>query len=182
MLARLEAHEPGQRAHAVRVAVYAVAAGERLGLGDGALVDLRFAALLHDAGKLGVERSLLTRAGPLDPEEMASVRTHAAAAAEVLAGLRFADEVVPIVMAHHERLDGSGYPGGRAGAAVSMASQLVGLSEAFDVALTGTPWRPGAGRPAARAWAAGQAGAGFDAQAVAALLAVEPLIQPVGMP
>lgn len=182
VLERVEAHEPGQRAHAVRVAVYAVAAGERLHLDDEALANLRWAALLHDSGKLAVERSLLTRAGPLDPDEMAAVRTHSAAAAQVLAGLRFADAVVPIICGHHERLDGSGYPLGASGSAVGLASQLVGLAEAFDVTLFGASWRPGGGRSAARAWASSQAGTGFDAAAVDALLAVEPLIQPVGMP
>lgn len=180
LLGRLDRHDAGQRAHATRVAVYAVAAGERLGLSDEDLATLRLAALLHDVGKLALEPALLSKAGPVTADEVGRLRSHAAAAESALAPYPWAQGAIPVVLAHHERADGSGYPEGRADP--SLASQLVGLAEGFDVQAHGAVWRPGSGRQAAVRWAEAEAGRGFAREAVEALLAVEPLIQPVGFP
>jgi HD-GYP domain-containing protein (c-di-GMP phosphodiesterase class II) len=182
LLDALERHEPGQRLHAVRVAAYATATGHRLGFDEEALWLLARSALLHDVGKLGVEPALLRAAGPLADDQVAAIREHAALGWEAIQGLERAAGFWPAIRDHHERLDGSGYPAGLRKPDVPLPAQVVGLCEAFDTVVHGAPWAAARGRAAGREAAGRWARAWFEPDAVAALLDVEPLIQPVGAP
>ncbi|MGE0001166.1 MAG: HD-GYP domain-containing protein [Fimbriimonadaceae bacterium] len=179
LLERLEAHARGERAHAHRVAVYAVATGETLGISDGRLVALHRAALLHDIGKLGVEPALLAIQGPVDPDSLALMREHTALAEPVLTMAGFGPEVIEIVRDHHERHDGSGYPHGLQGDNLSREAQCVGLAEAFDLHAFGAPWAVPRGDEAATRLASSYHGRAFCTEVVDAFLSVQPLIQPV---
>lgn len=179
LLDRLEAHSPGERSHAHRVAVYAVATGERLGLSDERLVTLHRAALLHDVGKLEIEPSILGMRGPADPETLAVLREHTELARETLARAGFGEEVAVIVRDHHERRDGSGYPRALQGDELSHEAQCVGLAEWFDIHAFGSSWVTARGEDEASRSAQTLRGKAFSNEVVDAFLAVQPLIQPV---
>lgn len=179
LLLRLEAHSRGERAHAHRVAVYAVATGERYGFSDDELVVLHRAALLHDVGKLAVEESILTMRGPVDAESLAVMREHTELARDVLFEAGFGGEVAEAVRNHHERWDGSGYPQGLRGASLPFLAQCVGLAEAFDVHAFGAPWLSAHGEAAATRLIASYRGHKFAPEVVDAFLAVQPILQPV---
>ena len=178
----LDLHEPGERAHADRVAVYAVAVGERMGLPDGDLLTLRRAAQLHDVGKMAVSQAVLRKLGRLTDEELAALKRHAEAAVEMLADFGELAGAVPMIRSHHERWDGTGYPKGLAGEGIPMGARILGAAEAFDVMRTGTLWQEPLSREAAVAEMRRCAGSQFDPAVVEALAAVEALIQPLGEP
>jgi len=176
----LDVHEPGERAHADRVSVYAVAMGERLGLTDEELCVLRRAAQLHDIGKMRVPSDLLRRLGALTDDEIARLRRHAEAAQEVLEDHEELAETLPAIRHHHERYDGGGYPDGLIGDEIPQGARILAVAEAYDVLTAGAVWREPVGWTEALARIGTDAGAQFDPQVVEALEAVAPLIQPVG--
>lgn len=130
--------EPG---HVEDVAALAVEVAHRLGLPaeDVRLVEL--AALLHDVGKLRVPAELLAKPGPLTPEELAVLRSHAEAGAEILAPVASLAEVLPLVRATHERWDGRGYPDGLAGDEIPLGACVVAVCEAFSAMTRSAPHR-----------------------------------------
>ena len=135
--------------HCERVAQTAVAVGRALGLDDAAETTILLGAYLHDIGNLRVPHEILTKAGPLTPEERAIARMHPIWGLELLAGVEFPWDIKAIIRWHHERLDGSGYPDRLKGDEIPIEAQVVGICEAYD-ALTA---RPGGQRalPAAEA-------------------------------
>lgn len=127
----LDAKDPQIRHHSDRVARYAYALGEQLGLDVHRLERLTAAALLHDVGVLGVPDALLQRDDELLPHELDIVREHAVIGGRILdaAGL---PDVADWVRHHHERIDGRGYPDGLAGDAIPIASRIIGVVEALE--------------------------------------------------
>ncbi len=159
------------QAHSVRVSLYASAIGRRMGLADQEVEDIRVAALLHDIGKIDVSVDLLKKVGGLKPEEWRQLRQHAAHGAlmvdRVGGALRSA---VPLIMYHHERMDGSGYNGLK-GEDIPLGARIIAVADAFDAMTTDRPYR----RALDRQFACGvlQEGAGtqFDEDVVVAFLA-----------
>ena len=174
LLTKLEAHAPGEKAHAERVAVYAVATGERLGLQDDQLQNLRWAAELHDIGKLQIESQMLTSLKP----DMVTLRTHADRGAELLKDT-WPPAVTEAVRYHHERWDGAGYLARQKTESIPVLARIIAAAEAFDVLSQPGYWRQPLTEDEARRELESCAGAQFDPKVVAALLEVSPLIQPI---
>lgn len=176
LLKVLDAHAPGEEAHAERVAIYAVAIGEALHLDDEDLLTLRYAATLHDIGKVRVDRSIVRKLGRLDEDELRRVRLHAALAEEAVTAFDWLVPTLPIIRHHHERWDGLGYPDGIAGEAIPLGARIVNLAETFDVLMT---------RQASSAVMESRAveeiaacsGTQFDPSVVEAFLQVQPRVQ-----
>lgn len=178
--AALDLHDPGERAHAERVSVYAVATGEKLGLSDDDLVQLKYAAQLHDVGKMNVDKTLLRKIGELTDEDFAALRYHAEAAVEVLREFTFLSDAVGMIKHHHERWDGNGYPEGLAGDAIPLGARILAVAEAFDVMTTSVIWKSALSPEEALNEVRACSGAQFDPQVVEAFSAIQPLIQPIG--
>jgi HD-GYP domain-containing protein (c-di-GMP phosphodiesterase class II) len=179
LLTRLDRHSPSERGHAERVAVYAVATGDALGLDEEFLINLRYAALLHDVGKTSVDAHLLRKLGKLTEEEMDALRLHALIAASVVEAFDWLQPSLPDIRHHHERWDGKGYPEGLVGPDIPLGARIIGLAEAFDVILTGLHGIP-RGEETALAEIVRCAGTQFDPRVVEAFLTVQPIIQPMG--
>ncbi len=96
--------------HCERVMHLALMIGEKIGLSDKELNDLKYASALHDIGKIGISDSLLNKPGKLSPEEYKKIQEHPTIGYEILHGIDFLKEAKKIVLYHHERLDGKGYP------------------------------------------------------------------------
>ena len=129
--------------HSVNVCIYTTALAHHFGHEGKALTTLGMAAFLHDIGKARVPDSILEKPGSLDAEEWKSVRRHPELGIEVLGELaeRLLPEVRAAVLEHHERLDGSGYPRGLAGADVCWAARLVAITDVYDALTSERPYR-----------------------------------------
>ncbi|KAB2967126.1 MAG: response regulator [Thermoanaerobaculia bacterium] len=135
MVDLLEGKDPRTRHHSLRVAALATATGRALGFDDRALQDLAFGALLHDIGKIGVPESILLKAeSERGAEEEALYRSHPGLGRRILEPISSLAGALPIVLHHHERADGSGYPGGLAAPDLPRAVELVAAANAFDLA------------------------------------------------
>jgi HD domain/GAF domain len=158
--------------HSKNVMELAGKLGERLGLDEAALAELAFAARLHDVGKIGIPDAILLKAGSLNEDEWDVMKQYPLRGAEILERVPGLGNVAQIVLCEHEHWDGSGYPQGRAGEDIPLASRIILACDAFDAMTSDRPWR-GALKP----WAAVRemrAGAGreFDPQVVVQLIGV----------
>ena len=119
--------------HCVRVADYSRVLGERiLGSRPQELQVLEYGALLHDIGKIAVPDAILRKDGPLTDEEWRIMREHPCLGHEILYGIGFLSESLPIVLYHHERFDGQGYPNGLAGEDIPIGARIFSAADAFD--------------------------------------------------
>src|SRR5215217_7525423 len=130
-------------AHSEDVVVLARLVGEMLQLESAALLELEFAARLHDVGKIRVPDGVLNKPGPLEPEEREVMRCHSAWGAETLSGVPGLEVVATIVRFHHERWDGRGYPDGLAGPCIPLASRIIAVCDAFGAMTCDRPYRAG---------------------------------------
>jgi putative nucleotidyltransferase with HDIG domain len=127
--------------HSRRVTEYADAIAAHLGLSESRRRWLRRAALLHDIGKLGVSTGILDKPGPLDPAERAAINRHAALTEEILSRMSVFRDIAPIAGAHHERLDGGGYPKRLAGDAITLETRIISTADMFDAITAHRPYR-----------------------------------------
>jgi HD-GYP domain-containing protein (c-di-GMP phosphodiesterase class II) len=133
--------DPQLSAHAERVAEHAEAIAREMGLPAPAIGRVRLAARLHDLGKLWVDREILEKPGPLTEEEWAQIRRHPVAAARVLQDADLHD-VAAIVIAHHERPDGAGYPEQIPSGTTPIEAQIVAVADVYDAMTTYRPYGP----------------------------------------
>ena len=127
--------------HSMRVGHYADLVAAELQLSDERRRWLRRGALLHDVGKLGVSNAILDKAGSLDGDEWEAVKRHATYTEQILGRIRQFSTLARVAAAHHERLDGSGYPDGLRGDAIPLSAQIVSIVDTFDAITTTRPYR-----------------------------------------
>lgn len=128
----MEAKSPYLRGHSHRVAATAAAIAEQMGLDDASVEQIRLAGKLHDVGKIGIREAVLDKPATLTSEEFAHVREHVRIGLDILAPLTHLGPVLQYVADHHERLDGSGYPRGLKGNAISLGGRIIGAADQFD--------------------------------------------------
>ena len=137
----IEARDHYTQGHCGRLARYAVALGECLGLPEGDLAALYRGGYLHDIGKVGIPDAVLLKEGPLTPEERAVMRQHPLIGERLCGSLRSLSRVLPIIRHHHERPDGSGYPDGLVGDQIPLLAQIISVVDVFDALTTSRPYR-----------------------------------------
>jgi putative nucleotidyltransferase with HDIG domain len=128
----MEAKNAYLRGHSQRVADLAASIAEALGLNEDVVEQVRLAGTLHDIGKIGIREAVLDKPGPLDPDEYAHVKDHVRIGLEILAPMTDLGPVLAFIGDHHERPDGSGYPRGIAGEAISLGGRIIGAADVFD--------------------------------------------------
>ena len=170
--AALDHRDSETEGHSQRVARHALILGHALHLSDAALASLRRGALLHDLGKIGVPDAILRKARDLTPEEREVVRSHPANGARILAGIPFLADALPIVLHHHERYDGTGYPDGQRGEAIDLLARLFSVVDAYDAMVSDRPYRRGMPHEDAVAELRRNAGTQFDSRVVEAFAAL----------
>jgi putative nucleotidyltransferase with HDIG domain len=162
--------------HSFRVALYTVALGRALGLGDEELKVIEWGALLHDVGKMVVPDEILRKSGPLTANEWLIMKQHPGWGHEMLAEVSFLqDEALAIVYSHHERWDGGGYPRGLAGEDIPFTARLFAVVDAYDAITSDRPYR----RARTHGWAMTEiqrvAGSQLDPHMVATLCKIPEL-------
>ncbi len=139
----IESKDAYTQGHCVRVADLGCAIARRLGWDERRLFWFRVGALLHDVGKIGIPEDVLNKPGGLTSEEWALMRSHPEAGIEMLRGIDFPDDVLPIVLYHHEKWDGSGYPHGIAGESIPMSARIIGVADVYDALATDRSYKKG---------------------------------------
>ena len=162
--------DPYTSSHERRVAELACLIAERLDWSEEAVERLRIAALVHDIGKIAVPAEILSKPSRLTETEFALIKAHSAAAYEILAPIDFGGPVAEIVLQHHERLDGSGYPRGLSGDQVLPGARLLAVADVVEAMVTHRPYRAALPLEEALAEIEGGAGTRYDAGACAAAL------------
>ncbi len=137
----IEAKHPLTEGHSDRMAVYAIQLGERLGLQEDELRNLRIACFLHDIGKVAVPDDILLKPGPLDANEMEVVKQHPVIGEEICAPLKSLRHILPLIRHHHERMDGSGYPDGLCGTEIPLMARILQIADIYDALITDRPYR-----------------------------------------
>jgi len=155
--------------HSKRVAEVADRIAIRLTLDEAARRDLRRAALLHDLGKLSLPNALLEKPGPLTAEQWQRVSLYPWYSGLILARTPGLEPLAPIAVAHHERLDGRGYPSGLRGAEIPAAARIVAIADGFEALTADRPWRPALPDDTALRLLARDRGIGVDGGVLAAL-------------
>ena len=165
----IEAKDDTTHAHLERVKVYAVEIGKELGLSEDELAALEAAALLHDIGKLAVPDHIISKPGKLTPEEFEKMKIHPVVGAEILERVQFPYPVAPIVRAHHEKWDGSGYPYGLKGEDIPIGARILSAVDCLDALASHRQYRPALPLPEAMRFVVGLSGKEYDPKVVAIL-------------
>jgi putative two-component system response regulator len=139
----IELKDPYTRGHCDRVAAYALRIAEALGLPETKLRSIRHGSWLHDCGKIGVPESILNLPGKLSEKEFEIVRKHPGWGAEVGRQARLPEDVIEIILYHHERYDGRGYPTGTRGDDIPLVARIVAVADVFDAMSTDRPYAKG---------------------------------------
>ena len=157
------------RGHLRRVRVYALGIGQALGLKGDELEALQAGALLHDIGKLAVPEYILTKPGKLTPQEFAKMKVHPIVGAEIVEQVQFPYPVAPIVRAHHEKWDGSGYPFGLKGQDIPIGARILSAVDYLDALASDREYRRALPLDEAMKLVEAESGKGLDPEVVKAL-------------
>jgi len=166
----VEMGDPATAGHQRRVSDLARSIATELGLSARQVDAIRLAAMLHDIGKLAVPSDILTKPAALTPAQMALVRNHAPAGAEILAPIAYPEGLSSIVGQHHERGDGSGYPAGLRGDAICVEARILAVADVVEAMLSHRPYRPAHSLEAVLQELKQQRGRQLDARAVDACI------------
>ncbi len=178
----IDAKDQGTQEHLRRVRACSAALGKALGLGEDELEALRAASLLHDIGKLAVPEHIIHKAGRLTPEEFEKMKIHPRVGADILRRVKFPYPVVPIVEAHHEHWDGSGYPFGKKGEEIPIGARVLSVVDCLEALTSERQYRRALPAGEALEQICSLAGTQFDPKVVEALKANWPLVQEAGSP
>jgi putative two-component system response regulator len=168
MGALVEMRDPYTAGHEKRSAELVVAIGRRLGLDEDELEVLDLTARMHDIGQIAVPAEILTRPGRLSQNEFTLIKAHPQVAHDILAPIDFGRPVAEVILQHHERLDGSGYPQGLKGDEILLGARVLAVADVVEAMSSHRPYRAALGVEAALAEVSAGAGTLYDAEVVEA--------------
>ena len=163
LLSAINIHDDYILKHSCEVSYYSAAIAQQMGLGDSMIATITNAAALHDIGKTGIDEKILTKPGKLSDEEFRAVKRHSTIAGQELGPLGFLSKEVPMIIHHHERYDGKGYPGGLAGKDIPLGARIIAVADSFSAMTTDRPYQKAVPIIKALHIMVGEAGAQFDA-------------------
>lgn len=168
MVAALEAKDVYTKGHSVRVAEYAVMIATALGLPPMTIERIEHAAVLHDLGKVGVSRRVLGKESSLSSAEYDEIKRHPQIGAHILSDVPYLADLVPVIAAHHERVDGTGYGQGLSGVEIPFESRILSVADAYDAMTSARPYRGAMSHESAFEQLQRGSGSQFDGEIVAA--------------
>jgi diguanylate cyclase (GGDEF)-like protein/putative nucleotidyltransferase with HDIG domain len=136
----IDAKDQTAQSHIRRVQVYAAGIARALGMPENEIQGVKTAALLHDIGKLAVPEHILSKPGPLTQEEFQKIRVHPQVGAEIISAVPFPYPVAPLILSHHERWDGKGYPQGLKGEEIPLGARILSVVDYFDALTSDRPY------------------------------------------
>jgi PAS domain S-box-containing protein/putative nucleotidyltransferase with HDIG domain len=162
----VEVRDPYTAGHQTRVARLARAMAGELELDDADVQGIATAAGIHDIGKIGVPAEILSKPGRLSAPEFEIIKQHPQQGHDIVAGIAFPWPVAQMILQHHERLDGSGYPNGLSGERILLGARIIAVADVVEAMSSHRPYRPAIGTEVALAEIERQRGKQLDAEAV----------------
>ncbi|MFP3869995.1 MAG: HD domain-containing phosphohydrolase [Syntrophobacteria bacterium] len=172
MAATVEKRDPYTAGHQRRVANIAKTVAEKMGLSDDQIDCIRIAALIHDLGKISVPAEILAKPGKITEAEFSFIKTHSEVGHDILQNIEFPWPVAEIVLQHHERIDGSGYPRGLSEAEILLEAKIIAVADVVEAMSSDRPYRPAPGIEVALREISEKRGSLYDAAVVDAALEV----------
>jgi len=173
----IDAKDQTSQTHIRRVQLYAASLARALGMPEKEIQGVKTAALLHDIGKLAVPEHILSKPGPLTQEEFQKIRAHPKVGAEIIGAVPFPYPVAPLILSHHERWDGKGYPHGLKGEEIPLGARILSVVDYFDALMAERPYHKAMSQDSALALLAQEAGKGLDPVIVAKFTEMLPVLQ-----
>nr|WP_179393688.1 HD-GYP domain-containing protein [Carboxydothermus ferrireducens] len=172
LVAALEAKDPYTKGHSERVSELAVEIAREMGMKPDELENIRFMALLHDVGKIGILDTVLNKKGTLDPEEKELIQEHPVLGAKIVEEIPFLKQYAGMVRHHHERFDGTGYPDKVSGEKIPLGARIIAVADTYDAMTSDRPYRAALTKEQAMSELERNAGQQHDPRVVNALLKV----------
>jgi len=172
LIGALEAKEEHLTGHAASTMFYSVQVAKRLGLSAEEIAAIKLGALFHDVGKIGIPETVLQTPAQLTEAEWTTMRAHPSIGAGLLGNVPMLDRIRPIVLAHHENYDGTGYPQGLKGNEIPLAAQIISVADAYDAMTSDRAYRPAMRPKLALRELRANAGKQFNSVVVEAFLSV----------
>jgi diguanylate cyclase (GGDEF)-like protein/putative nucleotidyltransferase with HDIG domain len=173
----IDAKDQTCQSHIRSVQLYAASVARAMGMPDNDVQGVKTAALLHDIGKLAVPEHILSKPGPLTPEEFQKIRAHPKVGADIVSSVPFPYPVAPLILNHHERWDGKGYPAGLKGEEIPLGARILSVVDYFDALMSERPYHKAMGSEAAAALLRQESGRALDPVVVARFLELLPSLQ-----
>lgn len=162
----IELRDRRTREHCDRMVEYAEKMARRLDMNETEIDTVRRAAMLHDIGKLGISDAILLKPGKLTPEEYETVKKHPVIGADILSVAGFLKEIVPLILSHHERYDGKGYPRGLKGEEIPLGGRILAVVDVFEALTSDRPYHKAISKEEALAIIREGSGTQFDEKIV----------------
>jgi putative two-component system response regulator len=172
LISALDAREHETQRHSKRVSDYTLLMAGQIGIPQNQLVDIERGSLLHDIGKIGISDKILLKPGKLTEEEWVEIRKHPDIGYRILEKIDFLKGAAELVLQHHERFDGSGYPRGISGEGILLGARIFAVVDTFDAMTSDRPYRKALSYRTAREEIAGCSGKQFDPQLVECFLSI----------
>lgn len=172
LIKALEIRDHETEGHSRRVVQYTLSLAQYLGVAEAQLVPIMRGALLHDIGKIGIPDAILRKPGPLTEQEWTVMKQHTRFGYRMLKGIEFLHQAIPIILHHHERFDGTGYPDGLAAEDIPLGARIFAVADAYDAITSNRPYRKGRSHELAVAEIRSGAATQFDPVVVDALLSL----------
>jgi diguanylate cyclase (GGDEF)-like protein/putative nucleotidyltransferase with HDIG domain len=172
----IDAKDQTAQSHIRRVQVYAAGISRALGMTSNEIQGVKTAALLHDIGKLAVPEHILSKPGPLTQEEFQKIRIHPQVGAEIISGVPFPYPVAPLILSHHERWDGKGYPTGLKGEEIPLGARILAVVDYFDALMSERPYHKPMSLEAALGLLRQEAGKALDPRVVQTFINMYPAL------
>ncbi|MBU1524506.1 MAG: CHASE2 domain-containing protein [Candidatus Omnitrophica bacterium] len=141
LVVALESKDPYTEGHSQRVCKYSLMLADRMKLDEEEKKKIEEAALLHDLGKIGISDAILHKKGRLTDEEFSAIKQHGVIGAKILEPIKEFKSIIPYILHHHERYDGTGYPHGLGGEVIPLGARIIAVSDTFDAMTTGRSYK-----------------------------------------
>jgi putative nucleotidyltransferase with HDIG domain len=173
----VDARDPYTSGHSVRVADISVKIGKALGMSKDKINELELAALFHDIGKIGIPDNVLLKPGKLSESEYKIIKSHPQIGASILKDIDYLENILPMIIHHHEKYSGGGYPSGLKGDDIPLESRIIALSDSYDAMTSDRPYRRGMSHESAISEIIKHKGIQFDPSIVDAFMEIETTVR-----